>query len=164
MRSKLTKYKIGLAVIGLFTIVLLIIVLMEAGPTKQDSNTYNQANNIANKLNTYVDSSGLVPDTLATAGAYNAPSTISYTELSDTSYRFCVDYKTTSDNFDPSAAETSLITSSGHGSSKDQSLDQSYAADGFLFIDPDHHKGNNCQTVSIISIFGTSPNINLQTE
>lgn len=148
MSQPITKYKIGLAVVGLFTVAITIWALAQAGATKQDNNTYNTANNIANKLNSYTESNDTAPYSLSYAGVNNPPSTITYTRLSDSSYRFCIYYKTASSNFDASSAESDLFTSSvSDSNSYSGSLD--YGANGYLFIDTSHHKGNNCQVVNL---------------
>jgi len=150
MRQSLTKYKIGLGIVGLFTVVITIWALAQAGATKQDNNTYSTANNIASKLNTYTDTNDTAPYSLTYIGVYNPPSTISYTRLSNSSYRFCIDYKTTSSDFSASSAESDLLTSSvSDSNSSNNSLN--YGANGFLYIDTSHHKGNNCQVVKLFT-------------
>ena len=150
MHQSLTKYKIGLGIVGLFTVAITIWALAQAGATKQDNNTYNAANNIANKLNAYTDANDTAPYSLTYTGVYNPPSAISYTRLSSSSYRFCMDYKTASSDFSASSTESDLLTSSvGSSSSSDNSAN--YGANGFLFIDTSHHKGNNCQVVNLFT-------------
>jgi hypothetical protein len=146
--STITKYRIGLGVIGLFTIIIAVWALVLAGPTKQDSSTYNAANNIANNINNYTGNNGIAPYSLSDTGSYNVPATITYDRLSDYSYRFCVNYKTTSSDFSASAVESDLITSSVNNSTTNDNP-VNYSSDGYLYIDTSHHKGNNCQVINL---------------
>ena len=149
MHTSLTKYKIGLGVIGLFTVIITIWAVAQASATKQDNNTYNTANNIADKLNTYTDMNNFAPYSLTSIGINNLPSSITYYRLSDSSYRFCIDYKTSATDFSVSSTESDLITSSVGNSSTNDSLN--YGNNGYLYIDTSHHKGNNCQVVDLYS-------------
>jgi type II secretory pathway pseudopilin PulG len=119
MKNGLAKYKAGLAIIGIFTLAMLILVIAQASGTKQDTNTYNRASDIANTLNDYISSNNVVPESLSEAGVGAIPSTITYHKVSGSTFNFCVDYKTTSSDFDPTDVETSLLTGSlsGDGSS-----------------------------------------------
>jgi hypothetical protein len=149
-KGSLAKYKIGLGLIGVFVLVLLILVISQASGTKKDTDTYNQANNIANTLNNYLDTNDTVPSSLEEAGVNNVPSTITYQKLSDSKYKFCVDYQTTSSNFSASSVESNVINSGASGSltsgsSTDGSLTNS--TETILIINTSHHKGMNCQTV-----------------
>ena len=147
MHSSLTKYKIGLGVIGLFTVVITIWAVTQASATKQDNNTYNSANNISGKLYNYTDVHDIAPYSLASIGIYNPPSTITYSRLSNRSYRFCVNYKTSSTDFSVSSTESNLLTSNvGDSNSYDSS---NYSNNSYLYIDTNHHKGNNCQVVDL---------------
>jgi hypothetical protein len=142
--SSLNKYMLGLLALGVFTLILLVMVLSQAGATKQDNTTYNKATDIANKLNSYVDTNLTLPSSLSEAGINNVPSTITYTKINYTKYRFCVEYKTKSDNFDPYSAESQLLTASGYGGNVNQ-VGGSSSFD--LYIDSSHNKGENCQTI-----------------
>jgi hypothetical protein len=147
-KGTVAKYKIGLAVIMLFVIVLLIFVVVQASATKQDNNTYNQANNIADTLNNYIDTNLVIPASLSEAGVNNVPSTISYQALSSSSYKFCVDYKSTSSGFDTSGVETELITAADRNANIASNGNDYYANNSYLYIDSTHHKGENCQTIT----------------
>jgi type II secretory pathway pseudopilin PulG len=142
MKNGLAKYKAGLAIIGIFTLAMLILVIAQASGTKQDTNTYNRASDIANTLNDYISSNNVVPESLSEAGVGAIPSTITYHKVSGSTFNFCVDYKTTSSDFDPTDVETSLLTGSlsGDGSSGSEN--------STLYIDSSHHKGENCQTIT----------------
>lgn len=138
----LLYYKIGLAAIGVFVVTLLVIVLSQASANKQDQNTYNKAISISTSLQNYIDRNNKLPDNLAQAGATNVPSTISYTKLSNYSFKFCVTYKASSSSFDPSSVTSNLINSSISntvGSSDTGS---------YLTIGANYHKGLNCQTIT----------------
>lgn len=150
MNSSLAKYKLGLLIIGLFTLGMVGLVTMQASAVKQDAATDKAANAAADKLNDYVTNQQVVPDSLVAAGVTTASPAIHYTKLSDTKYKFCIVYKASSSDFDPSAVATSLAT----GSVLDQGgIDSTDSA--VLSVPTSHHKGANCQTVDI-SIDGFS--------
>ncbi|HVA10832.1 MAG TPA: hypothetical protein VNG32_01540 [Candidatus Dormibacteraeota bacterium] len=152
MQRSLTKYRIGLGVIGLFTLVILVVVLMQASGMRQDQKTQNAANNIATQLNNYTGfgQTGPVPYTLSEAGITNVPSTISYTRTSRYSYRFCVTYKSTSTDFNASSLAQNVVAR-GMGAGSSYSANQYYQgsnSSSYLYINPIHHKGINCQYIS----------------
>jgi hypothetical protein len=149
-QKSLTKYKIGFVLLGLFVIILLVVVISQARATKDDTNTYNRATTISTDLNTYIVNNDLVPNSLADANISSVPSTISYQKLSSDSFKFCVDYKTTSSDFDPTAVATGIISGSATGSATGSSTNAQYQPTSSvnLYINPDHHKGNNCQTIT----------------
>jgi hypothetical protein len=144
-KNPLAKFKIGLAVLLVFSIVLLIIVVAEASSTKQDTETYNKATNIADSINSYIDANDVIPSSLSAASIYNVPSSVTYDQLSSTQYRFCVDYKTTSSNFSASNVETDLVTSA---LPQDNGADSTYSDNSYLYLNPSHHKGENCTTIT----------------
>lgn len=152
MKATLLKYKIGLGVLFAFALVLVGVVMVQASSTKQDTKTNNAAQAIADKLNTYTSDNDTVPATLADAGAKNVPSTISYTKLSDTSYKFCATYKGDSSGFDATGVATDLMT----GSSSTDSTPNLPADKSELMIDSTYHKGANCQTVQMFRILANS--------
>ena len=122
MSSKLTAYKIGLGVVGLLTIVLLIMVIISASTYKYDNHLNQQATNIANILNNYITNNGQIPASLSAAGIANVPSGITYTQVSNSSYRFCIDYKASQNGFSATQLETQLITSTtGNGGNPNSS-------------------------------------------
>lgn len=145
-KSSMLGYKIFLAVFLTLSIILLIVVLVQAGPNKQDIKTFNEATSIANDLNNYIDTNQAIPYSLSQVGAGKIPSSISYQELTDSSYKFCVDYKANSSGFDPSGTGFSVITGSSGGA-----YDQQYGDNNTLFIDNVHTKGENCQTITPFS-------------
>lgn len=138
------KYKIGLLVIGLFTVAMLVVVLVQAGATKQDTQTDKLANSMADSLNGYTDVHFNVPATLREVGITKTSPYISYTRLSASKYKFCVTYKSTSSDFNPSDAVDNVLI--GGVSSWDTTGD---TGSSDLYIPTSHHKGINCQTVKI---------------
>ncbi len=142
MRSSLKAYKIGLGVLAIFAVGLAVYVFLQAGATKQDSKINDEANTISNTLNSYVDDNEIIPTTLAEAGIKNVPSTISYQRLSNSQYKFCITYKTTSSGFDATGTVTDMLTG---GQIYDSGGDFSDNSD--LYISDTYHKGVNCQTV-----------------
>ena len=144
MPRSLSKYRIGLGLIGIFTLALLILVVTQASATKQDNVTYNQANKAADKLNNYTENYSLIPASLTAVGANNLSPNISYHKVSDTSYRFCVTYKAASSGFNTTTVEQNIVTAAaGQGTGFDSSATDNTA----LLIDTTHHKGQNCQTI-----------------
>jgi hypothetical protein len=152
MQRSLTKYRIGLGAIGLFTLVILVVVLVQASGMKQDQKTENAANNIATQLNSYTGfgQTRPVPYALSEAGISNVPSTISYTRISRYSYRFCVTYKSSSTDFNASSLAQNVVAR-GMGAGSNYNANQYYQGSNsyfYLYINPIHHKGVNCQYVS----------------
>jgi len=135
-------YKVGLAVIGLFTLVILLFVLVGAGAVKQDAKTEKAANKIATKLDTYITINSKIPDSLAVAGVHEDTSHITYTKLSSTSYKFCITYKQASDS---SVSPADVLT--GQAVYKRLAASYSSGDNSYLYISSIHKKGENCQTV-----------------
>jgi len=148
MQQALTKYKIGLLVIGLFTVAMVVVVLAQASAAKHDTDTYKTANTIADKLNGYTLDHETVPRSLSDANIDNPSTAITYTKLTDTQYKFCITYKTTSTNFDPGMLEGSLLLS-GH---TPEGFD-GYTSQDYLVVPTAHKKGSNCQTINLAASF-----------
>jgi hypothetical protein len=145
MPRSLSKYRVGLAVIAVFTLGLLIFVVAQASATKEDNTTYTQANKAADKITNYTDSYGTIPASLKAVGAGNLSPNISYRKLSATQYRFCVTYKAASSGFDTTSVEQNLVTAAaGQGASAN---DTSRTDNTYLYVPTTHHKGQNCQTI-----------------
>jgi type II secretory pathway pseudopilin PulG len=161
-KVSLAKYRVGLAVIGLFAVGILVVVLIQAGANKQDTATYNRATTMANTLNDYISSKNIVPESLAGAGINNAAANIRYHKLSSSSYKFCVDYKTTSSGFNATGVVTDLATGvtgqSGAASSGNTSPNT------YLYLNSTHRKGENCQTIqpTLYNSFNNTGSGNLQ--
>lgn len=149
MKASLLRYKIGLLIIAILTIGLVIFVIVQAGAVKQDTKTTQDATNIAQKLNDYVDAQGAVPDSLATAGVRNVPSTISYQKLSDSKYRFCITYRAPGGSAAIGDLETRFSDAMSIDGGGSISSDVGQTSDQGVLVIPDpHHKGANCQTIT----------------
>lgn len=146
MNRSIGVYKLGLAAIGIFTLVLFIMVSVQASATKADNETYKKASSAADKINNYVTNKQKVPADLETAGVNNAPDSITYTKNSSSSYTFCVTYKTKSNGFDPSYV-TSGLTSAALGGGVSDGTSTPYSSKTTLYIDSIHNKGKSCQTI-----------------
>lgn len=137
----LRPYKIGLAVIGLFTVGITIFALMAASAAKQDTKTEDAANSIATRLDTYITDKQKIPDSLSAAGVKGDNPHIKYTKVSDSAYTFCITFKSAS-----STAVNPLDQLTGRSIYK--RLAANYGSgSGYLYISPVHKKGQNCQTV-----------------
>lgn len=147
-KNTLNRYRLGLGLLGVATVILAAYLISQASGVKQDTLTYNRANAIANKLNDYVDNQQKVPSSLAEAGITNVPSTISYRQIDSNSYQFCATYKSASTNFSAVDSAESAITGQFEGA---QNYSSANAGADFpnttLFIDGSHQKGQNCQTI-----------------
>lgn len=154
MNKQLVKYQIGLAVIGVFALVMLIIVVVRAGGIKHDNETYEKANKIATKLDSYVTSKGTPPNSLADAGINDVPEEVTYKKLSSTRYEYCVDYSSNGDGYSSTYIANQLFSSS----QSSQDYGQSSSVDSsYLYLSPVHHKGKNCQTVKTYNYFSGYP-------
>lgn len=150
MKSSLLRYKIGLGVIGLFLVGVLVFVLVQANVAKQDLQTTKRANEIADKLNSYVNDNDVAPESLADANISNLPDAISYRKLSDTSYEFCITYRAANNGAPLQTvvddATTNFDPYTGAGGSTPSSNATS------LYISGVHAKGRNCQTIDVDAI------------
>ena len=142
----LRKYQIGLGVLGLFTLVLLIFTIIQAGATKSDNKTFQSAQSTASKLGIYINDQQTIPKSLDQAGATNVPDSIRYNKLSDSSYEFCVTYKASS-GFDASQAQAEAFSGLNGYNANNSSGDYG-GKNSFLYIDSNHKKGENCQTIT----------------
>jgi type II secretory pathway pseudopilin PulG len=162
MHNSLAKYRIGLGIIGLFTLAILVIVLLQSSATRADQQTENTANSIATKLNDYIDSgyAGTAPRSLAQAGIANVPSTISYLRTSNYSYYFCAKYQATNISFSSSDVAQNIVARGFGGGTGAGGINNQNAYNGLsdLEINPEHHKGWNCQTVELYNYNSNSTN------
>lgn len=150
----ITKYYIGLGVIGVFTVVILMVVLMQGISARHDNHLYQQANKVADKLNSYVDKNSKVPESLAAAGITDVPSDVTYVKKATDKYEFCVTYRAASDGFDVSNPTQALSERAAEqyygGGSTDNygsSSDASSYFDATLYLSASHKAGKNCQTI-----------------
>lgn len=142
----LRKYQIGLAVLGVAALIMLVLVLVQAQAAKADSATYDAAQKAASKLESYTSRNDAIPDSLSAAGVSDAPDTIKYTKLSETQYKFCVTYKSSS-GFSSSDVE-SRVLSGAYGSAYSSAQTSSDSQESsYLYISSTHKKGETCQTI-----------------
>lgn len=161
--NSIRKYFVGILVLSLLTIVLAGFVLSQAIGGKQDVQTLKAAQSAAEKLNKYTDSNGVAPASLAKAGIKDQPSTIRYTKTSDTEYKFCVSYKTSTTISGSDFTRLITFYSGGIYASDGTGYPGFYPTSSYsLYITPDHKKGENCQTVQIYPV--TSPDTYPQTD
>ena len=142
----LQRYRVGLGVVALFTLFVVLAVLIMAGGARQDAHTDKAANDASTKLEQYINDKQAVPDNLAQAGVKDVPHSITYKKLSDSSYRFCATYKSASKSIASSGVLDVVsrgLSPIDTGSYGDTGSDTSY-----LYINPDHKKGANCQKVT----------------
>jgi hypothetical protein len=144
MRSAIQKYYIGLGVLGLLTLGLLIYVIIAGGLSRQDTITFKSANQVANKLNNYIEAKQKIPSDLSEAGVTDVPDTISYTKLSSSSYKFCMTFRSASG--ESVSNSVSQAVSSYQNASGGASYYPDYN-DTQLYISSDYQKGENCKTV-----------------
>lgn len=138
------RYYLGLSVLGVFTFVFFCIVLFQAASGRQDVATDKAASQIADKLNSYTDAQSKVPAKLSDVGIKNVPSTITYHKVSSTSYKFCATYKSAGNNGGVNSFQSDI--------SKLETGDanvSTYQTDSSFLDVSRHHKGQNCQTVTI---------------
>ncbi len=147
MPPKLKKYAIGLAVTMLFVVGLSVWLVAQAGVVKADNKAYDTATKIADKLNGYIDSEQVIPESLSDASIHNAPDSVTYTKISEEKYKFCVEYKTNSSGMDTASLTTSVMTGLyGDMSSGNYPDDDKYEPTS-LYINYYHKKGQDCQTI-----------------
>lgn len=152
----ITKYYIGLIVVGAFVLIMLVVVLLQGASARQDNQLYRQANKVADKLNSYVDKNSKVPESLADAEITDVPGGITYTKKATDMYKFCVTYKSASKGFDMSDPARTLSDRAAEqyygGGSADSygSLSgESDYLDTALYLDANHKAGKNCQTIKL---------------
>jgi hypothetical protein len=144
VKRSITGYRIGLAVIGVLALVVFAIVLDRAGAHRQDTQTGETVNGIADKLNNYIDDKQKVPSSLAAAGIKNIPANVSYRKRTKDIYEFCVNYQASTNGFNLSGAAQNFLINGNLAGNADSGYSSGYSQ---LFIDPIHHQGENCQTV-----------------
>ncbi len=151
------KWVMGIRLLLGLVLVLLIFVLYRGISSKQDRQTFQKASSIAAQLNSYTDSKFKVPNSLAAVGAKDVPSTITYTKLSSTTYRFCVTYKYS--NKDVTGKVASDVTSATSGLSSSANEPTFSGGDGSapfdLTIESNYKAGQNCQKIDVG--FDTTP-------
>lgn len=142
------KYYIGVVVILLITFGFVGYTVYLGLESKSDVETQKSAEEISKKLNEYVKNNQKIPESLSEVGANDVPSTISYTKLSDSQYKFCVTYKSASGYYD--SGISGVVTGVTANSYPDEYYESPYPSDYTepdLYIDSYHKKGENCTTV-----------------
>jgi hypothetical protein len=150
--APIKRYYLGLSIIGIFTIVVFSIVLFKAIGGRQDVATAAKASQIADKLNTYTGDNSKVPSSLSEVGIKEVPNTITYKMLSSTSYTFCATYQSadSSSAVNGVASGISQLESGARGTTIDPSLSSTPTSSDNSYLDVStHHKGQNCQTITI---------------
>lgn len=142
----LVKYQIGLAVLGVFALVVTGLVVVQGGTVRQDARTQKLADKAATKLNNYTTKNDTVPDSLEQAGVSETSPNIRYTKKSSTSYEFCVTFKSASNNFSADGVASDILWG---GSVRDTSGGDSYSDQYYLYIPADHKKGETCYKISL---------------
>lgn len=117
--------------------------------SKQDVQTLKTAQEIAPKLNTFVQNNQKIPTSLDEAGISDVPSTIKYTKASDVEYSFCVTYKEASGYNDYGLGQSLVGTALTGGATvyDDPSYYDSQYSPESLYVSEVHKKGENCQNV-----------------
>lgn len=140
------KYYLGLLIIGLLTIGLAAYVINVGMQGKQDKQTYDKAQEIAEKLNDHISKEQEIPATLSEIDVSDAPGSISYEKLSSKQYKFCVTYKTSRGygTGDITSTLTGAALSGMYGGSLDY---ESNYESSRLYIPYTYEKGENCQTI-----------------
>jgi hypothetical protein len=146
-------YYIGLSVLGVFAFAMFLVVVFQGINGRQDVTTAAQASKIADKLNTYTDSHSSVPSSLSDIGFKDVPKTITYDKISSTSYKFCATYRSGVNSFSATSVENGLSQFSSGGTLPSATTGISADPSGTVnYLDVStHHKGNNCQTVTMYS-------------
>ena len=150
------KYYIGFLVLAVITLGLTGYVIKLGADSKSDKKTESAAQDIAKKLNEYVETKRKVPNNLTDAGVASVPSEIKYTKNSEMSYSFCVTYKTNrgyGGGVNISSIVSGAVSSSLSSAFKDSTTDYKPTA---LYLSYIHKKGENCQTVQPVSVISTS--------
>lgn len=143
------KYYIGLIIIGLIVAGLAGFTLFQAAGARQDNETERKAQEIATKLNKYVQKNG-VPESLEKADIKDVPSTITYNRKETDKYEFCVKYKNAGGRYESVGLGEVLFSGMteprGGASYDDYFSDSDYEASS-LYLSYRHKAGDNCQTV-----------------
>ncbi len=142
----LKKYVLGFALIGLITLGLAVFTLMQGAAAKQDNETSKRAQEIADKLNDYIDSSSRIPENLDDAGISNVPSTIKYSKKNSSEYEFCVTYKAEKSYGGSDVSSVFWGSALRSSATSEYEEDDSYKPSS-LYLPYSYKKGENCQTV-----------------
>lgn len=143
------KYYIGIAIICLLTLGFAGYVMSVGISSKQDVQTLKTAQDIASKLNTYVQNNQKIPESLSEVGVEDVPSAIKYTKDSEKEYSFCVTYKAASGYNDYGLGQSLVGTALSGGATiyDDPNYFESQYTPESLYVDQYHKAGENCQKV-----------------
>lgn len=146
------KYYIGLAVLFVFSLILVFFVVSQAGNAKQDKKTTEKFDTIANKLDEYSYSNNSVPQSLSDIGVKDVPVTITYQKINEETYKICTTYSTESNVFD--AGWFALLGGAFASSQPPESNDSKDTPKDFLDRTQSyyHKKGKTCQTVKPLGV------------
>lgn len=148
------KYYIGLIIIGLLIAGLTGFTLFQAAGARQDNETQRKAQEIAKKLNKYVQKNG-PPENLEEADIHDVPSTITYSRKDSNRYEFCVNYKNAGSSYDSVSLGEVLfsgMTEPRGGMSYDDYYESDYESSS-LYLSYRHKAGDNCQTVKTYNYY-----------
>lgn len=134
-------------VLGILTFGLMAYVIILGVQSRQDVKTEKRAQEIAEKLNSYISKNQEIPESLSAADIKDVPDTIKFSKTSDEKYKFCVTYKAAKGygGGDITSVLYGAAASQTYGSSYD-----SYQSDyepSTLYIGYTHKKGEDCQTI-----------------
>jgi len=145
--NPMKKYYVGLLILGVITLGLTVYVISLGIQSKQDVKTEKSAQEISNKINSYISKKQKIPSSLSEVGANDVPDTIKYTKLSEEKYKFCVTYKAAKGygSGDITSVLTNAAMSRAYGGASAYE-DTSYEPSS-LYPSYTHKKGENCQTI-----------------
>jgi hypothetical protein len=146
--KRMGKWKLGVLLLVLVTAGLFGYVVWQGTLSKQDRATYDKAQAIADKLNSYTLKNQKVPTSLGEAGATNVPSSVTYTKKSSTTYQFCVTFKAANIDVAADVQQKAVRAALGGGLGGSSSSGANYTS-STLYISTNHKAGKQCQTVKI---------------
>lgn len=146
----LAKYYLIFGLLFIFAAAMVVFTISRGADAKADKATSAKASEIANKLNTYIDSNGQIPATLDDTGVNSTPSAITYNKINQSSYKLCVSYKAAAAGFN--GGWTVLVTGVFSALSRSPT-----ATTNSNFLDNynlayNYKKGQNCQIVSPLGL------------
>lgn len=144
---RLRKWQFGLGVLGVVTLCLLGFVVVQGVNGKQDRQVFKQATEIADKLNNYVDSRQQLPESLSDAGVSDVPGAITYTKKSSDTYEFCVTWHASNADVSSQVAQDLSKATTDQGYSQGSAITPQDYTPAYLYVDPNHKAGRQCQTV-----------------
>lgn len=152
MKSKITKYYLGIGILAMLVLGLTIYVATLGANSKQDNNTQKKAQEVATSLNKYISKNNKIPDKLDVIDVKDIPDTIKYTKNDDGTYKFCVTYKAASSygsSVDGFFTGDTLQSTQEKQNPYDYNISDSNKTytPSTLYLSYSHKKGENCQTV-----------------